>query len=133
SGTKGRPAIVALTACAAFIAANIGISALAWRAPEREIPYTQPDRIFAAPDALRFWQRDVVWRSDGMITHARFDPFESVTRVTDRSLPVADNMAVPVVQRAAQATSDVQDFLAWSQLPVARTQRRGCDVTVIFG
>jgi inner membrane protein len=125
SGTKGRPAIIALTACAAFIALNIGISALAWRAPEREIPYTRPDRIFAAPDALRFWKRDVVWRSDGMITHARFDPFENVTRVTDRSLPVSDNMTVPLVPRAAQATSDVQDFLAWSQLPVARTQRRG--------
>lgn len=132
-GRRARPAILALTACVAFIAVNIGISALAWKAPEREIPYVRPDRIFAAPDALLFWRRDVVWRNDGMITHARFDPVESVTRVTDRSEPVADNMALPVVQRAVQATWDVQDFLAWSQLPVATTRRSGCDVTVTFG
>ncbi len=133
AGAVGRPAAVALLTCAAFIAVNVGISALAWRAPSQDVPYEQPDRIFAAPDPLLFWQRDVVWRSNGTISHGHFDPFASLTRVSGLSQGHADNMDAPIVLRAAQASWKVRDFLAWSQMPFAKVDRNGCAVIVTFG
>lgn len=129
----GRPAILALVAALAFILGNMGISALAWRAPSADAPYATPDRIFASPEPLRFWRRDIVWRSGGTITHARFDPLTSMMRLADYDPPVADNMSLPVVQRAAIATSEVRDFLSWSQMPTATIRRNGCEISVTFG
>ena len=129
----GRPAILALAATALFILTNIAISALAWQAPSFDAPYAQPDRIFASPEPLAFWRRDLVWRADGAITQGRFDPLVSTLRVSEYGEPVADNMNVPVVQRAAVATPEVRDFLAWSQMPMASIARKGCAVTVTFG
>lgn len=129
----GRPAILALVAALTFILGNIAISALAWRAPSTDAPYATPDRIFASPEPLRFWRRELVWRSGGEIMHARFDPLTSVTSLVDYGPPVADNMGIAVVQRAAIATSEVRDFLAWSQMPTATIRRKGCEIAVTFG
>jgi inner membrane protein len=129
----GRPAVLALGATVLFVLANIGISALAWRAPMTEAPYAKPDRIFASPEPLAFWRRDLVWRADGEITQGRFDPMVSMTRVSEFGQPFADNMNLSVVQRAAVATPEARDFLAWSQMPMATVARDGCAVTVTFG
>lgn len=129
---SGGPAITAIATGITFILLNIAISALAWTAPSQDAPYDRPDRIFAAPEPLRFWRRDLVWRSGGAITTGRFDPLVSLTRVAEFSEPVADNMNLPVVRRAAMATAEVRDFLAWSQMPMAIIARKGCDVTVTF-
>ena len=129
----GRPAIVALSASFAFIAVNIAISALAWSAPTNDAPYVRPDRIFAAPEPMAFWRRDMVWRVDGTITQGRFDPLVSLTRLVDYGIPVPHNMDVPVVLRASVATPEVRDFLAWAQMPTAQIARSGCEVTVTFG
>lgn len=131
--SAGRPAILALAATLLFVLANIAISTLAWRAPSIEAPYAQPDRIFASPEPLAFWRRDLVWRADGAIAQGRFDPLVSMTRVSEYGEPVADNMNVPVVRRAAIATPEVRDFLAWSQMPMAKVVRNGCEATVTFG
>ncbi|WP_231626674.1 metal-dependent hydrolase [Novosphingobium sp. AAP83] len=131
--SAGRPAILALAATVLFVLANVAISALAWRAPLLEVPHVQPDRIFASPEPFAFWRRDMVWRADGAITQGSFDPLVSMTRVSEYGEPVADNMNVPVVRRAAIATPEVRDFLAWSQMPMASIARKGCAVTVIFG
>ncbi len=129
----GAPAIGALVATVTFILANMGISALAWRAPSLDAPYVSPDRIFASPEPLRFWRRDLVWRSGGAITQGRFDSLVSLTRLAQFGQPVADNMSLPVVIRAAAATPEVRDFLAWSQMPMASIAREGCQITVTFG
>ncbi len=130
---NGRAALAALAGCVLFIAANIGISALAWRAPETDVPYARPDRIFAAPEPLLFWRRDMVWRQDGMISHGRYDPFVRVGGLVDFALPVPDNMADPLAVQAATATTEARKFLAWSQMPVARIDKQGCRATVTFG
>jgi len=62
------PAIAALAASVLFIAVNIGISALAWQSPVAGAPYANPDRVFASPEPLAFWRRDVIWQQDGAIT-----------------------------------------------------------------
>ncbi|MCT2400681.1 metal-dependent hydrolase [Novosphingobium mangrovi (ex Huang et al. 2023)] len=129
----GWPALAALAGVVAFISLNVGISAFAWNAPRMGAPYAKPDRVFAAPGPLRFWRRDIVWRQDGRIVHGRYDPLRSLTALVDFGPPVPDNMADPLVRRAAHANADVEKFLAWSQMPLARIARGRCSVTVTFG
>lgn len=128
---QGGPALKALIAATLFIVLNVGISVQAWNAPRVDAPYANPDRIFAAPEPLWFWRRDVVWRQQGQIVHARFDPLNG--GLADIGAPMPDNMADPDVQRAATATTDVRMFLAWSQMPFAKVKRLSCVVTVTFG
>jgi len=129
----GGPAIAALVASIAFIALNIGLSALAWRAPSSAAPYARPDRVFASPGPLAFWRRDVVWREQGCIAHGTYDPMHDLTALTGREAAAADNMADPIVVRAATASPEVAKFLAWSQMPVAQIERRGGRARVTFG
>ncbi len=130
---SGKPAIVALAASALFIAANIGISALAWQAPSTDAPYANPDRVFAAPELLAFWRRDVVWRQGGAITFGTYDPLQRHTSLIGFGKPVPDAMADPRAVKAAQATPPVRRFLAWSQLPMARIEADGPCSKVTFG
>lgn len=130
---SGRPAITALAASALFIAANIGISALAWQAPSTDAPYANPDRVFASPEPLAFWRRDVVWRQGGAITFGTYDPLQRQTGLIWFSNPVSDTMADPRAVKAAQATPQALRFLAWSQLPMARIEADGPCSRVTFG
>ncbi len=130
---SGAAAIAALGSCLGFIVGNIGISALAWAAPSHDAPYASPDRVFASPEPLAFWRRDMVWRQQGAISQGRFDPLISLTRLVEYGPPVPDNMDGPLVRRAIAASPEVRDFLAWAQMPTARVARSGCDVTVTFG
>ncbi|WP_395394228.1 metal-dependent hydrolase [Novosphingobium sp. BL-8A] len=129
----GGPALAALAGVAAFIALNIGLSVLAWRAPSVGEPHAAPDRIFASPEPLAFWRRDVIWRQQGQVTFGRYDPLRSLTKLIESGAPVADNMADPLVVAAAKATPEAAKFLAWSQLPMARIERHGCTARVTFG
>lgn len=130
---RGQGAITALLASVVFVIINIAISALAWSAPAHEFPSVKPDRIFASPEPLLFWRRDVIWRANGAVTQGRFDPLVSVRRLVDHGSPIADRMQDGVVRRAAVATPEAAKFLAWSQMPLARLNRKGCAVTVTFG
>lgn len=130
---KGVPAVVALAGCVLFIAVNIAISALARDALVMSEPYPQPNRMFASPAPVKFWERDLVWREAGRITFARFDPTVSLSHPLDRGQPFADNMNLPIVQRAAQSGPQVRKFLAWSQMPVAEIETHGCESVVTFG
>lgn len=130
---RGWPAAAALAATVGFILVNIAISRLADDALRMSSPYPMPDRVFASPGPLRFWQREVIWRQDGMIGRAQFDLITHPTSLFDRKDMMPDNMADPVVQRAALATHEVRDFLDWSQMPFAAVKRQGCTAVVTFG
>jgi inner membrane protein len=129
---SGRTAVAGLCAAVLFLVLNIGISALAWAAPQREVPYARPDRVFAGPEPFLFWRREVVWRQDGTITRGDYDPLRRAGGLLDFGAPLADNMRDPLVQRAAVATPDIVKFLAWSQMPVAQVARDGCMARVTF-
>jgi inner membrane protein len=129
----GRPAKAALAGALGFIAANIGISVLASKAPSLGPPYAVPDRVFASPEPLAFWRRDVIWRQYGRIGFGRYDPMRSLFTLVDSQPLLADNMSSPLVGKAAHATPEVEKFLAWSQLPMARIALHGCTATVTFG
>lgn len=132
-GKSSTPAIVALGSAALFIAANVGISMLAARAARMDGPYANPDRLFAAPEPLAFWRRDIVWREGGKIVFARYDPLQNPFGLTGHVPPQDDNMADPLVRRASTANDEVRDFLAWSQMPMAQLKRNGNCTTITFG
>ncbi len=127
-----RPAVLALAGVFAFVALNVGISVLAWRAPRLSEPYANPDRVFASPGPLLFWQREVVWREQGHMASGHFDPLRSLTALTDFTPARPDNMADPLARRAAQSDPIVADFLDWSQMPTATIERQGCQAKVTF-
>lgn len=122
---SGRPAVAALVAGFAFIALNIAISALAWQAPSAKAPYANPDRVFASPEPLAFWRRDVVWRQNGAITFGSYDPLRRTTSLIRFGKPISDNMSYPSVVKAQRATPEIRKFLAWSQMPMARFEGGG--------
>lgn len=130
---RGRPAQAALLASVLFIAVNIGISTLAYKASRLSVPYAAPDRIFASPQPLAFWRRDLIWRQAGTMTFARYDPVRSLTSVLGPITQTPDQMRDPSARQAASATAEIAEFLAWSQMPVATIARQGCSVTVTFG
>ncbi|HQS69598.1 MAG: metal-dependent hydrolase [Novosphingobium sp. 28-62-57] len=130
---KGWPAGVAVGAAMGFILINIGISTLAGRALRLSEPYPAPDRVFASPEPLAFWRRDMIWRESGKITFGRYNPLRNPGLVTDRSTLVADNMDTVWAQSAAGKTPEAVAFLAWSQMPMARIDRSGSCATVTFG
>ncbi|MGF7152564.1 metal-dependent hydrolase [Novosphingobium gossypii] len=124
---KPGAAIAVVAGAVGFIAVNMGISALAWQAtPGR------PDRVFASPQPLLFWRRDMIWRGNGLIAYGRFDPFRGIAVVPDGP-PIPDRMDDPLVRRAGEATVEARKFLAWSQLPMARVDKGHCMATVTFG
>ena len=127
---RGGPAIIALAASVLFIGANIGISTLARDALVTREPYPHPDRIFASPAPLRFWERDMVWREKGVISFGHYDPLHSLSLLDAKGASVPDDMALPLVQRASRATPEAVKFLAWSQMPVARVEQAGCTAKV---
>lgn len=129
----GTAAVLALAGVAGFIAVNVGISSLAWRAPSRSAPYAHPDRVFAAPGVAAFWRRDVVWREKGRIAFGRYDPLRNATGLVDHRAGMADNMDDPLVRRAARLSPAAAKFLAWSQLPFARIEPMRCTARVTFG
>lgn len=130
---RGGPAVTALIGTIGFIVANIGISTLAWQAPARGAPYARPDRVFASPEPLAFWRRDVIWRAQGRIGFGHYDPLHSLSALDRVGATVPDNMDHPLVRGARDATPEIRKFLAWSQLPVARIGREGCHTVVTFG
>lgn len=124
---------MAMAGAIGFIALNIGISSLAWRAPERGAPYARPDRVFASPQPLAFWRRDMIWRQDGAIRFGQYDPLRNLTGLFAFGDPLPDHMADPLVRSAAMVTPETRKFLAWSQLPIATIRHQGCKATVTFG
>ncbi|GAB7553578.1 hypothetical protein NRB_30860 [Novosphingobium sp. 11B] len=128
-----KSAVGALAGVIGFIALNIGISAMAWCAPRQKDSAFNPDRIFASPEPVLFWRRDMIWRQEGRISYGRYDPLRDPVGLVSAEPSIADNMADPLVRKAAFSTPEVVKFLAWSQLPMARIERQGCSAVVTFG
>jgi inner membrane protein len=128
-----RAALASLVAGTAFILLNVGISRMAWDAPSLDAPYAHPDRVFASPEPLAFWRRDVVWREGGTIRFGTYDPLKRLTGLQEFGAPLADRMDDPLVRQAAKAKPEAVKFLAWSQMPMAQVAvGDGCTV-VQFG
>ena len=86
--------------------------------------------IVAGHQPFVFWKRDLIWRVNGRIGRASYDP---VSGVHDVEPAVADRMNDPLVRRARRATPEAVDFLRWSILPMATIAKTACRARVSFG
>lgn len=129
-GRWRRPAQVALGAAVAYISIGAGISVSAKRALIQNGTAGKFDVLFAGLEPALFWKRELVWREDGRIGRARFDPVSGLGRIE----PAApDNMDHPLVDQARRADREARTFLQWSVLPMATIERSRCRATVSFG
>jgi len=127
--TWRRPAIAGLVALCAYIGFNGAISLAARGALWR---HARPDIAFASEEPALFWKRTLVWRSDGRIGRASYDPLRDLHALSDVRPLVPDNMGDPLVRRAMLATPDMVRFMRWSTMPMARVVRKGCTATIMF-
>lgn len=126
------PAILGLVGLLAYIGINGAISLRARDALRVTVQQPAPEVIFAGEEPVLFWKRSMVWRAQGGIGRASYDPFDDLYRVSKVTPLVADNMSDPLVRRAMGATEQVRQFMRWSILPMARIERTRCTVTVLF-
>lgn len=131
-GNWRQPAIAGLVALCAYIGLNSGISALAKHALRAEMPHASPDIVIAGEEPVLFWRRDLVWRQNGLIGRALYDPIDSLNHITNIQPMVADNMARAIVRRAMRDRKSLVSFLRWSILPMAQVEHMRCADVVIF-
>lgn len=131
-GQWRRPAIAGLIGLCAYVSANGAISLFSRSALIATPPYPQPDILFAGEQPALFWKRTLIWRQDGMIGRASYDPLRSLTAVFNPQPPVPDNMSDPLVRRAMSANRDIVRFMRWSTMPMAHIERGRCTATVLF-
>lgn len=118
-----RPARVAATGTALYAVANLGISVfgatpLKYDGPELEVANTVP---------IAFWQREVLWRIDGIryidkrpdfFGRTPYSIFEGEDNAREENLgPI--NMSDPRIALWAKDNPAAQAFLFWSRMPVA--------------
>ena len=124
--TWGRPVGIALIALCGYVGLNGAISLTARHMTRAEAP----DILFANEQPILFWKRDLVWRRDGMIGRARYDPLRNPTGLSDIQPMMPDNMSDPLVRRAMTASREMVTFMRWSTMPVAMVERGRCEALV---
>lgn len=132
SARWNAPAIAAVAAVLAYVAANGVVSARAKHAVLAAKADAPPDAIFATPPPFAFWRRELVWRHDGTIAFGAYDPIGD--RLSEGPAPpMPDGMTDPLARQAMTATPDIVAFMRWSLLTVARVERDGCRARVTYG
>ncbi len=133
SGGRWRqPAMLGLVGLCTYVALNGGVSLLARSALLATPPYPAPDVMFAGQRPALFWKRTLIWRQDGMIGRASYDPLRSLTGVFDVQPLVPDQMSDPLVRRAMIANRNIIQFMRWSTMPMADVEENGCTAIVRF-
>ncbi len=130
-GAWRRPAITGLLTVCAYIGLNGAISLQARHILQGTLA-RPPEILFAGQEPVLFWRRSLVWRQDGRIGRATYDPLRDLRAISEIATPMPDNMANPLVRRAMTATPDVETFMRWSVLPVARVEKQRCTATILF-
>ena len=132
-----RPARVALIMLCLYLGLNGAISLMARKTLHDSIPDLRADVLIAGEQPVLFWKRDLVWRRDGMIGQASYDPLKGLFSAQDRLvvLPTMtpDNMGDPLARRAMTANPQVVTFMRWSIMPLAQVRHEQCRAIVTFG
>ncbi|MET0365721.1 MAG: metal-dependent hydrolase [Sphingobium sp.] len=126
-----RPAILGLVAVCAYIGLN-GIISLAARHALTVQLRQRPEIAYARQEPVLFWKRSLVWRQDGMIGQASYDPMRSTGALFDIQPSVRDAMNDPLARQAIARTPTLQPFLRWSTMPMAIIERHRCTATISF-
>jgi len=122
------PATTGLAVLVAYITVNGMWSA--WAKMDTELAESRDfDTIYASPPPFAFWQREMAWRAGETVGWREFGSFAPPQ---DRSTPISDNMADPLV-REAIGSPQLLPFARWSTMPIAQVERGRCTARVLFG
>lgn len=132
-GAWQRPAIAAMIALCLYIGLNGMITAAARFSLESRHSELDPDVMLANSEPLLFWRRSLVWRQDGMIGQASYDPLRKPALIDDAIAPTPDHMDDPIVRHVMRTDKSLGNFLRWSIMPIAQVDRQRCETVVILG
>lgn len=123
AGKRGweRPAQAALAVALVYIGGNSALSAKAEQDTTLAIQAKRgirPDLVIANPVPVVFWQRQMLWRGDGVIGRGAYDALAGPA-LTLQPGAVANNMASPWIGRAAAKNAAACAFLFWARIPYA--------------
>jgi inner membrane protein len=133
AGDWRRPAIVGLTLVCGYIGLNGAITACARAELVMTEPNAQPEVLIAGEQPVLFWKRDLIWRQNGMIGRASYDPLQSIDQLSEVQPLMPDNMGDPLVRRAMRADPGMAAFMRWSIIPYAKVVLKGCAAEVSIG
>jgi inner membrane protein len=114
----------AIAAGLAYILLNLLISERAHAAVKRTrdlAPKEQRAAIFASPQPILFWRRQLAWRDGRYNRRGRYDPIGGGLDITCCRHDW-NNMDHPLVRRARIADPKLAKYLRWSILPEAEVQ-----------
>ena len=114
-----------------YIGLNLLISQRAYAAARQWAGSRHLEAIFASPQPVTFWRRDLVWREDHCYRRSRYDPLDAGLGPVSSCEPT--NMENPLVREAIRSDPRLQKFLKWSILPQAEVTRQRCFVRISIG
>jgi inner membrane protein len=115
----------------AYIGLNLVITQRADAAVRQWAGDRRTDAIFASPQPLAFWRRDLVWREDGCYRRGHYDVLAGGFGAVGQCQPT--NMENDLVREAISRDPKLQKFLKWSILPQADAIRDRCTARVTIG
>ena len=118
----------AIAAALVYIFFNIGLSDTAKARVMLRAP--RADAVFASPQPVLSWRRQLAWRENGAYFYAYFSPLGGLGQTGG---PIASNMGDPLVQEARAEDRAMRRFLRWSVLPFAWARRERCAIRVSIG
>jgi inner membrane protein len=113
----GRPAQIAGLLMLAYIGLNLAESAWVEKRATLELRRKgiEPALVVAGPPPVRFWDRNIEWRSAGRFGSGEFSPGNGVT-LDSASQPIG--LDHPQLALAARNDRYVRSFLIWSRMPI---------------
>ena len=129
-----RPVQAAIIGFLAYLGVNSAITASAAGSLALIAKCVAPRTVFASPPPVKFWQRDVAWRSGnaqpagswfayGRASYSAFNGWSNRPAACEGR---PDNMADPIVRQAIKQNPGLRKILAWSVMPVATIDRGRC-------
>jgi inner membrane protein len=118
----------AIAAVLVYIFFNLGLSDTA----KARVAVRSPgaDAVFASPQPVLSWRRQMAWREDGNYFYAYFTPLGGLGPTRG---PIVPNMDHPLVQEARRGDRAMRRFLHWSVLPFAWARRESCAIRLSIG
>ena len=118
----------AIAAVLVYTVFNIGLSDTSKARVMLRAP--RADAVFASPQPILSWRRQMSWREDGHYFYAYFSPLGGLGQTRG---PIPSNMNDPLVKEARGADRAMRRFLRWSVLPFAWAKRERCAIRVSIG
>jgi inner membrane protein len=118
----------AIAAVIVYIVFNIGLSDTAKSRVMGRAPGA--DAVFASPQPVLSWRRQLAWREDGNYFYAYFSPLGGLGPTRG---PIPSNMDDPLVEEARTQDRAMRRYLRWSVLPFAWARRERCAMRVSIG